>query len=105
MRKCRITEETTSIFKAASDYALALSVSADFSMCSGMALQFRTKFGKVQDLKQQHKHAGSIAVLKDKNRVIYYLVTKEHHHERSTYSSLYCVLVALREQMVSFFKK
>ncbi|KAH8370622.1 hypothetical protein KR093_004348 [Drosophila rubida] len=97
--KCQITEAKGNLFSAPENFALVHSVSADFAMCAGINLQFRCKFGHVDDLKKQQKHTGNVAVLEQGGRFIYNLVTKERAHEKCTYTALYYALLAMREHM------
>ncbi|KAH8258742.1 hypothetical protein KR038_006477 [Drosophila bunnanda] len=97
--KCQITEARGNLFSAPENYALVHSVSADFAMCAGLNLQFRCKFGHVDDLKRQNRHTGNVAVLEQGGRYIYNLVTKERSHEKCTYTALYYALLAMREHM------
>lgn len=99
--KCQITEAKGNLFSAPENFALVHSVSADFAMCAGLNLQFRCKFGHVDDLKRQQRHTGNVAVLEQGGRYIYNLVTKERAHEKCTYTALYYALLAMREHMVS----
>ncbi|KAH8327632.1 hypothetical protein KR074_004918 [Drosophila pseudoananassae] len=99
--KCQITEARGNLFSAPENYALVHSVSADFAMCAGINLQFRCKFGQVDELKRQNRHTGNVAVLEQNGRYIYNLVTKERSHEKCTYTALYYALLAMREHMVS----
>jgi len=70
-------------------------------MCAGLNLQFRCKFGHVDELKRQNRHTGNVAVLEQDGRYIYNLITKERSHEKCTYTALYYALLAMREHMVS----
>lgn len=78
------------------------STSADFAMSSGIGLHFKCKFGQINELQKQNKHVGNVAVLKDNNRYIYNLITKERSHEKCTYPALYYALMAMREHVVKF---
>jgi len=69
-------------------------------MCAGLNLQFRCKFGHVDELKRQNRHTGNVAVLEQDGRYIYNLITKERSHEKCTYTALYYALLAMREHMV-----
>ncbi|BFF99160.1 uncharacterized protein DMAD_07126 [Drosophila madeirensis] len=97
--KCQITEAKGNLFSAPENFALVHSVSADFAMCAGINLQFRCKFGQMDELKRQHRHTGNVAVLEQGGRFIYNLVTKERSHEKCTYTALYYALLAMREHM------
>lgn len=98
--KCQITEAKGNLFSAPENFALVHSVSADFAMCAGISLQFRCKYGQVDELKRQQRHTGNVAVLEQGGRYIYNLVTKERAHEKCTYTALYYALLAMREHMV-----
>ncbi|XP_054732103.1 uncharacterized protein LOC129240370 [Anastrepha obliqua] len=97
--KCQITEVKGNIFSAPQDFSMVQSTSADFAMSSGLGLQFKCKFGQVHELQKQNKHIGNVAVLKDNNRFIYNLITKERSHEKCTYPALYYALMSMREHM------
>ncbi|XP_064540604.1 uncharacterized protein Targ2 [Drosophila montana] len=97
--KCQITEAKGNLFSAPENFALVHSVSADFAMCAGINLQFRCKFGQVDELKRQQRHTGNVAVLEQGGRFIYNLVTKERAHEKCTYTALYYALLAMRDHM------
>ncbi|XP_037934197.1 uncharacterized protein LOC119668680 [Teleopsis dalmanni] len=97
---CKIFEVRGNLFNAPPGYSLVHSVSADFAMCKGVGLQIKCKFGQVNELVKQNKHTGNVAVLKDNDRYIYNLITKERNHENCTYPALYYALIAMREHML-----
>ncbi|XP_039963164.1 uncharacterized protein LOC126763528 [Bactrocera neohumeralis] len=97
--KCQIVEEKGNILSAPQDFSLVHSTSADFAMSSGIGLHFKCKFGQINELQKQNKHVGNVAVLKDNNRYIYNLITKERSHEKCTYPALYYALMAMREHV------
>ncbi|XP_067643099.1 uncharacterized protein Targ2 [Eurosta solidaginis] len=97
--KCQIIEVKGNIFSAPPDFSMVNSTGADFAMSSGIGLHFKCKFGQVRELMKQNKHVGHVAVLKDNNRFIYNLITKERSHDRCTYPVLYYALMAMREHM------
>lgn len=65
------------LFSAPTDYSLAHCVGSDLRMGAGIAVKFRFKFGRVEELRRQNAQTGEIAVLKSGRRFIYYLVTKQ----------------------------
>ena len=75
-------------------------VSADMRMGRGIAVTFRRKFGQVEDLLRQNVRPGGCAVLKDSNRFIYYLVTKQRCYEKPTHNSLEASLRMARDHCV-----
>lgn len=67
---------------------LAHCVSRDLRMGAGIAVQFRRKFGKVQQLKEQNKKVGEVAYLNIDGRYIFYLITKEKYWMKPTMPTL-----------------
>lgn len=70
-------------------------------MGKGIAVDFKKKFGKVQDLIDQNKGVGEIALLKHKDRFVYYLVTKERYWNQPTYQTLTSSLEKMRDHAVN----
>ena len=68
--------------------SLAHCVSADLKMGAGIAKQFRNRFGRVEELKRQHKKVGEVAVLRVRDRFIYYLITKKFYYKKPTLFTL-----------------
>ncbi len=75
-------------------------VSADFYMGKGIAVEFKKRFGYVQELLSQKKGVGDIAVLTVESRTIFYLVTKEKYYLKPTYESLTNCLRELAEECI-----
>ena len=50
------------------------------AMGKGIALQFKNRFHRLQELREQKKVPGETAVLKDGKRFLYYLITKPLSH-------------------------
>uniref|UniRef100_A0A8C9U6U1 O-acyl-ADP-ribose deacylase 1 n=1 Tax=Scleropages formosus TaxID=113540 RepID=A0A8C9U6U1_SCLFO len=76
--------------------ALAHCISEDCRMGAGIAVEFKKRFGGVEELKAQKKRTGECAVLKRDSRVVYYLVTKRKASQKPTYDSLRRSLEAMR---------
>jgi len=70
-------------------------------MGKGIAVDFKRKFGKVQDLIAQNKVVGEMALLKHKDRYVYYLVTKERYWNKPTYQTLTSSLEKMRDHAVN----
>jgi hypothetical protein len=70
-------------------------------MGKGIAVDFKRKFGKVQDLIDQNKVVGEVALLKHKERFVYYLVTKERCWNKPTYQSLTSSLEKMRDHAIN----
>ena len=76
-------------------------VSRDFKMSRGIALQFRKRFGRVPELLLQRARVGEIAVLRQDQRFVYYLVTKNKFHQKPSIFTVRSSLLAMREHMVA----
>ncbi|KAL4089038.1 hypothetical protein QTP88_024116 [Uroleucon formosanum] len=85
------------LFQATADYALGHCVSKDFKMSEGIALEFRRKFGQVDQLLQQNKQVMEISAIKCNERNILYMITKDSHQQKSTYETIFYALKNLRE--------
>lgn len=94
-----IIETSQDLFEVPKEYSLAHCVSRDFKMSAGIALQFRDKFNNVKDLISQEKQLYEIAKLKQNDRLIYYLITKENYYDKPSYESLYRTLINLSKEI------
>ncbi|KAK8407578.1 hypothetical protein O3P69_002264 [Scylla paramamosain] len=92
-----ITEVRGDLFTCSDDTSLAHCISQDVRMGKGIAAHFKTKFGGVQELAEQGKKPGDVAILKRGQRHIYYLVTKERYWHKPTYLSLRSSLEAMKK--------
>jgi len=92
-----IVEVEGDLFQATTDYALGHCVSKDFKMSKGIALEFRRKFGQVDQLLQQNKQIMEIAAIKCNGRNILYIITKDSHQQKPTYETIFYALKNLRE--------
>ncbi|XP_063700848.1 ADP-ribose glycohydrolase OARD1-like [Culicoides brevitarsis] len=87
------------LFSCPKDSSLAHCVAADMRMGAGIAVKFKQLFGQVDKLKSQNQRAGGVAVLKDGERYIYYLVSKNETYSKPTYQDLSYSLEAMRKHM------
>lgn len=96
-----LTEVVGDLFTVDSRFCLCHCVSADLAMGKGIAVQFKKRFGRVGELKEQGKKVGEAAVLEDADhgRAIYYLITKESYWGKPTYKTLGKALVEMRAHM------
>lgn len=80
--------------------AIAHCVSSDLAMSKGIALEFRNRFGRINELQQQR---GVVRVLRHEAFYthIFYLVTKEKYWQKPTYESLHASLLELRRYIVT----
>ena len=83
-----ISEIKGDLFTVDKSYSLAHCVAVDLNMGAGIAVEFKKRFGQVDNLKNQKKFIGDVAFLKDKDRYIFYLVTKQFSRGKPTYDSL-----------------
>ncbi|XP_023303271.2 ADP-ribose glycohydrolase OARD1 isoform X1 [Lucilia cuprina] len=97
----KLTEVEGDLFSAPKDYSLAHCVAADLGMGAGIAVVFKKVYGQLDVLRAQDVKTGGVAVLKDNERYIYYLVTKDQSWDKPTYDSLRASLCAMREHMRS----
>ncbi|XP_077190501.1 ADP-ribose glycohydrolase OARD1 isoform X3 [Paroedura picta] len=65
-------------------------------MSAGIAAIFKKKFGGVQELLNQRKTTGEVAVLKTEKRYVYYLITKNKYFHKPTYDNLRNSLEAMK---------
>lgn len=65
------------LFSSPVTFALAHCVGADFQMGKGIAVTFAQKFSRKSDLLNQNKTIGEVAMITNKNRKVFYLVTKD----------------------------
>ena len=94
------SEKTGDLFKCPASASLAHCVSACLRMGKGIATSFKSTFGHVLELMEQKQGVGGCAVLKAKDRWVYYLVTKEKYWQKPTYDSLRKSLIVMRDHAV-----
>ncbi|XP_078053916.1 ADP-ribose glycohydrolase OARD1-like [Mustelus asterias] len=92
---------TGDLFKCPAQNALAHCISEDCRMGAGIALSFKRKFQSVNELLSQRKKTGDAAVLKNKQRYIYYLITKQKYYHKPTYDSLQSSLEAMKSHCLN----
>ncbi|ALC44314.1 CG33054, partial [Drosophila busckii] len=96
----KLNEVSGDLFTAPPTHSLAHCVGADLAMGAGIAVKFKEVYGKLDELNAQNPKTGSVAVLQDDQRYIYYLVTKEESWEKPTYESLEASLKKMRTHML-----
>ena len=70
-------------------------------MSSGIAVDFKEKFGGLDELRRQRMGVGDVGVIRRNGRYIYYLVTKDRYYDKPSMSSLRAALLAMRESIVA----
>ncbi|KAH8370621.1 hypothetical protein KR093_004349, partial [Drosophila rubida] len=96
----KLNEIDGDLFSAPKTHSLAHCVGADLAMGAGIAVKFKEVYGKLDELRAQKAGSGEVAVLKDDQRYIYYLVTKPQSWGKPTYASLQSSLEQMREHML-----
>lgn len=94
-----LIEKKGNLFDCASGYAFAHCVAEDLRMGAGIAVEFKSRFGGLSQLKRQNPTVGSVLSLVRDHRRVYYLVTKKNSSDKPTYHSLKLCLKALRNKM------
>ncbi|KAJ8943564.1 hypothetical protein NQ318_008267 [Aromia moschata] len=98
-------EEPRYLFQAPADFCLAHCVAADLRMSRGNALTFKKAFGQLEELRRQRPEVGRVlqitAAEQEKERSVFYLVTKQLSHHKPTYQTVWDTLVELRDVLLS----
>lgn len=77
-------------------------VSECLAMGKGIAVLFKDRFGRVDELKAQRAGVGSVAWLdisESQPRFVYYLITKPRYFHKPTYQTLAASLAAMFQHM------
>eukprot|EP01121_Diplochlamys_sp_Union-15-3_P021494 TRINITY_DN8732_c0_g1_i1.p1 TRINITY_DN8732_c0_g1~~TRINITY_DN8732_c0_g1_i1.p1 ORF type:complete len:223 (-),score=30.11 TRINITY_DN8732_c0_g1_i1:73-741(-) len=96
-----LEEKIGDLFSCSENTSLVHCVSVDLAMGKGIAVEFKNRFGHVNDLKAQNKKIGEVAILKHKEKFVYYLITKQFYWHKPTYTDLKNTLVELREHCLA----
>jgi len=91
-----VIEMVGDIFSTSSDTLLAHCVSADLKMSRRIALQFRRRFGRIQQLRQQEKSVDDVIVLRIEGRTVFNLIAKLHSWQKPTYKTIFNCLQKLK---------
>ncbi|KAJ8943214.1 hypothetical protein NQ318_016727 [Aromia moschata] len=98
-------EEPRDLFQAPADFCLAHCVAADLRMSRGIALTFKKAFGRLEELRRQRPEVGRVPQItvaeQEKERSVFYLVTKHLSHHKPTYQTVWDTLVELRDVLLS----
>ncbi|KAJ8947791.1 hypothetical protein NQ318_019463 [Aromia moschata] len=98
-------EEPRDLFQTPADFCLAHCVAEDLRMSRGIALTFKKAFGQLEELRRQRPGVGRVlqitAAEQEKERSVFYLVTKQLSHHKPTYQTVWDTLVELRDVLLS----
>lgn len=87
--RCLFMEIEGDLFDSPEDYALAHGVAKDLRMSVGIAAEFRKRFENMNELVNQSKNIGEMAILNvNGRRFIYYLIIKEFTYDLPTIESV-----------------
>ncbi|XP_039617825.1 ADP-ribose glycohydrolase OARD1-like [Polypterus senegalus] len=92
-----INRDIRKAFNTGSGESLAVCVTEQFSMSSGVCHIFRKEFNQVEELKKQGKKIGEVAVLENQGRFLYYLVTRSKYNWKANYEDLEKCLIMMKE--------
>lgn len=94
-----VTELRGDLFDSSA--SLAHCVSECLTMGKGIAVEFKKRFGRVEELRAQGARVGSVAVLADGDRWVYFLVTKRRFSHKPTLESVRAALECCRDHAVA----
>lgn len=91
-----------------SEGCLCHCVSEDMSMSKGIAVEFKKRFGRVDELRRQRVSRGGVAYIKEegggigggggaRRRYVYYLVTKDRYWQKPRPEDLSLSLMRLKD--------
>lgn len=88
------------LFSCPASTSLAHCVSQCLAMGKGIAVEFKSRFKGLAELKAQSRKVGEVAVLQpSKSRFVYYLITKPRYFHKPTYDDLESSLQAMATHM------
>ncbi|KAJ8947660.1 hypothetical protein NQ318_009544 [Aromia moschata] len=78
---------------------------AELRMSQGIALTFKKAFGQLEELRRQRPKVGRVLQIKvaqqEKERSLFYLVTKQLSYHKPTYQTVWETVVELRDVLLS----
>ncbi|VVC35742.1 Hypothetical protein CINCED_3A002797 [Cinara cedri] len=95
-----IKEVDTFLFNMPVEYSLGHCVARDMRMSSGIAVYFKSIFGRVGELMDQRPNVGNVAYLQQNDRFIYYLITKNISTQKPNYNTITAAIKKLRDFVV-----
>ncbi len=88
------------LFKTDSSYSLAHCIAKDLKMGKGISGLFKKIFGSIDCFKNQNLHVGSVGILQDNERYVYYLITKSKTSGYPTLNDLKLSLISMKNHAV-----
>lgn len=77
--------------------SLAHCVSSDLKMGKGIAVLFKNKFKRVEELSKQNRKIGENAILEQNGRFIFYMITKKLYWNKPTLENLSSCLQRMKQ--------
>ncbi|XP_021365160.1 O-acetyl-ADP-ribose deacetylase 1-like isoform X2 [Mizuhopecten yessoensis] len=90
------------LFSCPETESLAHCISEDIRMGKGIAVLFKKKFGRVDELKAMKRKTGELAVLRVGKRFVYNLITKPKANDKPTYDTLRASLKEMKKHCVRY---
>jgi len=78
-----VIEVESNLFETPEDFSLGHCVSRDFKMSQGIALEFRRKFGQIDQLIKRDKKVTEKANIQRNQRHIIYVINKETFQQKA----------------------
>ncbi|XP_059159008.1 ADP-ribose glycohydrolase OARD1-like [Physella acuta] len=94
----KLTEIEGDLFSCEETFSLVQCVSKDLQMGKGIAVEFKQRFGCVDEAKAQKADIGEVIDLKHGRRHLFYLVTKTKYNEKPTIVQMKQCLLNLRDR-------
>lgn len=88
------------LFKSESTSSLAHCIAKDLKMGKGVSGLFKKKFGSIDCFKSKNLEVGSVGILQDNDRYVYYLITKSKTNGYPTLTDLKESLVSMKNHAV-----
>lgn len=96
----KFTEIKEDLFTSPETSCIAHCVSKNLKMGMGIAPKIINKFGGRSELLDQKLDIGDCGVVRNGNRFIYHLVTKDMHYDKPTLETIKMSLINMRNHMM-----
>ncbi|KAE9545725.1 hypothetical protein AGLY_001268 [Aphis glycines] len=96
----RLVEINSCILDMPRKFSIGHCAAKDMRMSAGIAIHFKNIYKRVGELMDQRKDVGSVAVLEENQRFIFYLMTKELSNHKPTYDNITAAIKTLHALVV-----
>ncbi|XP_043941990.1 tripartite motif-containing protein 59-like isoform X2 [Protopterus annectens] len=97
LEQCQYMETEKDIMECPHTHSIAISMNKSFVMNSGVGLIFKKQFNQIDELKSQGKQVGEVAVLQQRSRFLYYMITRSTYAFKPNYENVQKCLHAVKE--------